>query len=142
MDMQLDKKIFKQIDGMRNKFALLPANIIVFCKETSDGKQAMDEWIKRIEEAVDEQEHSLKICNVTDLEKRLRKQKTSKEGVAETIHITNPQRIKQIDAWRKRKNGYVVDDDDKKQNMSRNARSVSINMIKTTVTESDAKKQN
>eukprot|EP01083_Nonionella_stella_P044098 118887_1 len=60
----------------------------------------MEKWIQMIQDAADEQEHSLKQCNVVDLEKRIRKQKTSKQGQSETITITNPQRIKQIEAWR------------------------------------------
>eukprot|EP00486_Rosalina_sp_Unknown_P012667 CAMPEP_0201592182 /NCGR_PEP_ID=MMETSP0190_2-20130828/190142_1 /ASSEMBLY_ACC=CAM_ASM_000263 /TAXON_ID=37353 /ORGANISM="Rosalina sp." /LENGTH=310 /DNA_ID=CAMNT_0048050821 /DNA_START=1131 /DNA_END=2064 /DNA_ORIENTATION=- len=53
-----------------------------------------------IEDTVDEEEHNLKPCNPVDLEKRLRKQKTSKEGQAETITITDQQKIAEIQEWK------------------------------------------
>eukprot|EP01083_Nonionella_stella_P176967 620681_1 len=78
------------------KFSLLPSNHVIIC----DDEDKMEKWIEMIQDAADEQEHSLKQCNVVDLEKRIRKQKTSKQGQSETITITNPERIKQIEAWR------------------------------------------
>ncbi len=59
----------------RLKLWLLPSDIIIMF----DTLQKMNKWIEIIENAVDKQEHSSKQCNVIDLEKRLRKQKTSKD---------------------------------------------------------------
>merc|ERR1719242_1418103 len=74
-------------------------SIIVIC---SSAKQ-LNKWLHTIQEAVDEEEHNLKPCNPVDLEKRLRKQKTSKEGEAETITITDPEKIKEIEHWKQSK---------------------------------------
>jgi len=103
-----DPKLVETVNSEQHKFCLLPSNIIIF----GENADKMEEWIKLIEDAVDEQEHSLKICNVVDLEKRLRKQKTSKEGESETINITNKEKIKQIELWRKKK--YKINEDDVK----------------------------
>jgi len=97
---------------LKYRFALVPQNknfspsdtncigsIIIIC---SDHKQ-LEKWIETIEDTVDEEEHNLKPCNPVDLEKRLRKQKTSKEGEAETITITDPEKIKEIEAWKEAK---------------------------------------
>ena len=85
-------------DKLKYRFALVPQNknfspsdtsnsnyvgsIIIIC---SNEKQ-LEKWIETIEDTVDEEEHNLKPCNPVDLEKRLRKQKTSKEGT-EYFHI-------------------------------------------------------
>ena len=86
-------------ESLRWRFALVPQNknftpsesngsfmgsIIIVC---SSQKQCA-KWMATIEEAVDEEEHNLKPCNPVDLEKRLRKQKTSKEGQAEVRSLT------------------------------------------------------
>merc|ERR1712156_603091 len=71
-------------------------SIIIISK---DEKQ-FEKWIETIEDTVDIEEHNLKPCNPVDLEKRLRKQKTSKEGQAETITITDPEKIKEIELWK------------------------------------------
>ena len=84
----------KYKNGTKYRFALVPQNknftpstdvvdsnymgsVIVIC---SSAKQ-LERWISIIRETVDEEEHNLKPCNPVDLEKRLRKQKTSKEGM-------------------------------------------------------------
>lgn len=115
-DPKLKEELLQSADSerLRWRFALVPQNknftpseanstfmgsIIVVC---SSQKQCA-KWVSTIEEAVDEEEHNLKPCNPVDLEKRLRKQKTSKEGQAETITITDPEKIKEIEAWKQSK---------------------------------------
>lgn len=90
------------------RFALVPQNKNLTPSETNSSfmgsviivcssQKQCSKWRKTIETAVDEEEHNLKPCNPVDLERRLRKQKTSKEGQAETITITDPEKIKEID---------------------------------------------
>eukprot|EP01083_Nonionella_stella_P084068 232612_1 len=80
-----------------HKFTLLPSNIVIIF----DMEDKMKRWLDLIENSVEKHEHSFKQCNVVDLEKRVRKQKTSKEGRSETIAITNPNRLKEIERWRR-----------------------------------------
>jgi len=101
-------------EKLKYRFALVPQNknfspsdtsnsvigsVIIMC----DSEKQLEKWIETIEDTVDEEEHNLKPCNPVDLEKRLRKQKTSKEGEAETITITDPEKIKEIEQWKQAK---------------------------------------
>merc|ERR1719203_891013 len=117
------KKDKKYKNGTKYRFALVPQNknfspsdnvqsdsnymgsVIVIC---SSAKQ-LEKWIMAIRETVDEEEHNLTPCNPVDLEKRLRKQKTSKEGQADTIRISDPDKIKEIKEWKHAKaHGLIV----------------------------------
>jgi len=71
--------------------------IIVLIAETAD---ELKHWIEIIEDTVDEEEHNLRPCNPVDLDKRLRKEKTSQEGVAETIVISDEIKKKEIEEWK------------------------------------------
>merc|ERR1712129_139810 len=108
------KKDKKLKHGCKYRFALVPQNNLIPSPSTnvadiqhlgssivicSSGKQ-LEKWIAIIRETVDEEEHNLKPCNPVDLEKRLRKQKLSKEGQAETITISDADKIKEIKEWK------------------------------------------
>merc|ERR1712176_983551 len=99
-------------------------SVIVIC---SSAKQ-LEKWIMTIRETVDEEEHNLTPCNPVDLEKRLRKQKTSKEGQADTIRISDPDKIKEIKEWKlakangvstKKRKKKISDDANKSPSVSR-----------------------
>lgn len=92
-DPKLNDTLLQSTDAekLKHRFALVPQNknfspsdtnnnyigsIIIICQN----EKQLEKWIETIEDTVDEEEHNLKPCNPVDLEKRLRKQKTSKEG--------------------------------------------------------------
>jgi len=69
--------------------------MILICKE----QDQLTVWVNKIREWIDRAEHSKCPVNPVQLMRRLRNQKTKGEGCLDNIRITDPQRLREIEAW-------------------------------------------
>lgn len=69
--------------------------MVVVCKQ----KEQQDVWVNKIWEWVDRAEHSRRPVNPVQLMRRLRNQKTKGNGSFDTIQITSPEKLREIEAW-------------------------------------------
>ena len=81
--------------GIKGIIASAVKKLIVFAEVDEDRY----DWINIIEDTVDEEEHSLHPCNPVDLEKRLRKEKCSPAGTAQTMKVTDPAVLKKVSVY-------------------------------------------
>lgn len=69
--------------------------MILICK----AEEQLDVWVSKISEWIDRAEHSRRPVNPIQLMRRLRGQRTKGTGSLDTIQITDPQRLREIEAW-------------------------------------------
>jgi len=89
-------------DNQKFRFSIIrkkPNNevntMILICNR----KEQLDVWVNKIHEWIDRAEHCKCPVNPVQLMRRLRNQKTKGEGSLDNIRITDPQRLREIDAW-------------------------------------------
>ena len=97
---EIPKKLQKKVTYTFGIQALLTSEIKQLAVVCAD-HQERENWIEIIRDTVDEEEHSLHPCNPIDLEKRLRQQQCSQQGIANTLTVTDPARVKEIHEWKK-----------------------------------------
>merc|ERR1719433_1642000 len=69
---------------------------IVICKN----EDQLAQWYVKLTKWIDIAQHNTRPANPCELERRLRKEKTSLEGALDNIHITDKDQLRAIAEWR------------------------------------------
>lgn len=69
--------------------------MILICK----AEEQLNVWVTKISEWIDRAEHSRRPVNPVQLMRRLRGQRTKGDGAFDTIQITDPKKLREIEAW-------------------------------------------